>query len=207
HFGCRVTGIDLNRGRCAAGGRLSRLVGLGRRVTMINGDAQSLPFRKGAFTAVVRQEGLLHVPDKAAVLSECARVLMPDGRIALSDWIATSRLEDGERRRLDEWMAATTLQSISDYRGLLDRAGFTDVLAEDLSTEWIVILRERVRMYRAMRDDTVARFGQARYDEYNQLYAFFVGLVEAGRLGGARFSGTASAGISWRRAGPVRGFR
>jgi len=37
----------------------------------------------------------------------------------------------------------------------------------------------------------VARLGQARYDEYDQLYAFFVGLVETGRLGGARFSATA----------------
>ncbi len=51
-------------------------------------------------------------------------------------------------------------------------------------------------MYRAMRQDTVASLGHARYDEYNQLYEFFVGLVQAGRLGGARFSGTACPGIS-----------
>jgi len=190
-FGCRVTGIELHLGRCAASRRLSRLVGLGHRVSMVNGDAQTLPFEIGAFAAVVSQEGLLHIPDKSAVLGECARVLAPGGRIAFSDWIATSRLQDGERRRLDEWMAATTLQSIAGYQALLARAGFTAIVAEDLSAEWIVILRERVRMYRAMREDTVARFGQTRYDEYNQLYAFFVGLVEAGRLGGARFSGTA----------------
>jgi sarcosine/dimethylglycine N-methyltransferase len=206
-FGCHVTGIDLNRGRCDAGRRLSKLVGLGRRVTMVNGDAQALPFRPGAFTAVVSQEGLLHVPDKAAVLGECARVLVPGGRIAFSDWIATSRLQDGERRRLNEWMAATTLQGIPEYQALLARAGFTGILAEDLSTEWIVILRERVRMYRSMREDTVARFGQERYDEYNQLYAFFVGLVEAGRLGGAWFSGTAYPGISWPLASRARGSR
>ncbi len=47
-----------------------------------------------------------------------------------------------------------------------------------------------------MREDTVARLGQSRYDEYDQLYAFFVGLVEAGKLGGARFSATAGPGIS-----------
>ena len=51
-------------------------------------------------------------------------------------------------------------------------------------------------MYRGMREQTVARFGQARYDEYNQLYAFFVGLVEAGKLGGARFSATADRASS-----------
>jgi sarcosine/dimethylglycine N-methyltransferase len=195
-FGCRVTGLDLNRGRCAAGRRLNTLVGLGNRVSMVVGDAQSLPFWSGSFTAVVSQEGLLHVPNKALVLRECARVLAPGGRLAFSDWIATPRLEEGERRRLDEWMAATTLQGIGAYRALLARAGFAAIEAEDLSAEWIAILRERVRMYAAMREDTVARLGQARYDEYNQLYAFFVGLVEAGKLGGARFSAGVFPGIS-----------
>jgi len=45
-------------------------------------------------------------------------------------------------------------------------------------------------MYRARRDDTVRRLGEARYREYDALYAFFVGLVEAGKLGGGRFSAT-----------------
>jgi len=143
----------------------------------------------------VSQEGLLHVPDKATTLAECRRVLLPGGRIAFSDWIATARLGDGERRCLDEWMAAVTLQSIQGYKGMLAGAGFLAIGAEDLSSEWIVILRKRLEMFRGLRADTVARLGQARYDEYDQLYAFFVGLLEAGKLGGARFSATAGPGV------------
>jgi sarcosine/dimethylglycine N-methyltransferase len=195
-FGCRVTGVDLNRARCAGGRRLTARVGLARRVAMVNGDAQILPLKRASFTAVVSQEGLLHVPDKAAVLAECARVLIPGGRIAFTDWIAMPRLEDGERRRLAEWMAAANLQSAERYRGLLARAGFAAIEAEDLSAEWRGILRQRLAMYRSMRADSVAQLGQARYDEYNQLYGFFVGLVESGKLGGARFSATASARIA-----------
>ena len=195
-FGCRVTGVDLHRGRCAGGRRLTALVSLHRKVRMVNADAMSLPFRPRAFTAVVSQEGLLHVPDKGAALAECARVLVPAGRIAFTDWVATPRLDDGERRRLDAWMAATALQTMTGYRALLARAGFTGIEAEDLRAAWIGILRERLAMYRAMREDTVARVGQQRYDEYNQLYRFFVGLVEAGKLGGARFSGTTGRGTS-----------
>jgi ubiquinone/menaquinone biosynthesis C-methylase UbiE len=190
-WGARVTGIDLNPERAAGARRLSAAVGLDGLVRMVRGDAQVLPFRAGAFTAVVSQEGLLHVPDKAEALAECRRVLLPGGRIAFSDWIATARLSDRERRRLDEWMAAVTLQSIEGYKALLAGAGFVAVGAEDLSVEWIAILRRRLEMFRGLRADSVARLGQARYDEYDQLYAFFVGLVEAGRLGGARFSATA----------------
>jgi len=104
-WGARVTGIDLNPDRVAGARRLSAAVGLSGLVRMIRGDAQKLPFRARAFTAVVSQEGLLHVPDKAAALAECWRVLLPGGRMAFSDWIATGRLGDGERRRLDEWTA------------------------------------------------------------------------------------------------------
>jgi len=192
HVGCRVTGIDLNQGRCAAGRRLTALVGLQARVRMVRGRAERLPFRDGAFTAVVSQEGLLHVPDKEAALAETARVLIAGGRIAFTDWISTSRLGDGERERLQTWMAATAIATTSRYRAYLARAGFVAIEAEDLSGAWIDLLRERARMYRAVRADTVARFGQARYDEYTQLYEFFVGLVTAGKLGGARFSATAS---------------
>ncbi len=190
-FGCRVVGVELNSERCAAGRRLSALVGLGDRVRLVRGDAQALPFGRAAFTAAVSQEGLLHVPGKAAVLGECARVLLPGGRFAFTDWIAHARLADGERQRLADWMAAVSLQSLVGYRELLARAGFDGIEAEDLSTEWIGILRRRLEMYRAMREDTVTRFGQGRYDEYNQLYAFFVRLVESGKLGGARFSARA----------------
>jgi ubiquinone/menaquinone biosynthesis C-methylase UbiE len=195
-FGARVTGVDLTHSRCAAGARLSALVRLQALVRHVRGDAQRLPFRARAFDAAVSQEGLLHVPDKAAALAECSRVLRPGRRLAFSDWIARPRLADNERRRLFEWMAAVSLQSIDGYRALLARAGFDGVAAEDLSEEWIGILRERLRMYRGLRAQTVARFGQARYDEYKQLYDFFVGLVEAGKLGGARFSGVAGRASS-----------
>ena len=195
-WGVRVTGVDLTHSRCAAGARLSALVGLGPRVRLLRADAQRLPFRARAFDAAVSQEGLLHVPDKAAVLRECARVLRPGARLAFSDWIAHPRLEENERRRLRDWMAAVTLQSMAGYRALLSRAGFASIEAEDLSAEWIGILRRRLAMYRGLRAQTIARLGQARYDEYNQLYAFFVGLVEAGKLGGARFSATAGPAFS-----------
>ena len=60
----------------------------------------------------------------------------------------------------------------------------------------IQLWQHRVRAPLGLNAHLAARFGPARYDEYNQLYAFFVGLVEAGKLGGARFSGTADRASS-----------
>jgi ubiquinone/menaquinone biosynthesis C-methylase UbiE len=189
--GCGVVALELNPGRAAGAERLTRLVGLEGRVRVVRGDASALPFSDRSFDACVSQEAFLHVADKPAVLAGCHRVLVPGGRLAFTDWIAHATLGERERARLAEWMAATTLQSIDGYRGLLGRAGFVRVEAEDLSDEWRPIVKARLAMFRAMRRDTAARLGEARSDEYDQLYAFFVRLVEDGKLGGGRFSGSA----------------
>lgn len=188
--GCPVVALELNAQRALGAARLTHLVRLHARVRVVRGDATRLPFARAAFDACVSQEALLHIADKAAVLAEVHRVLAPAGRLAFSDWIARPTLGDGERRRLREWMAATTLQTLDGYRGLLGAAGFHALVAEDLTDEWRQILRARLEMFRAIREETVARLGEARYEEYDQLYGFFVGLIEAGKLGGGRFSAT-----------------
>jgi SAM-dependent methyltransferase len=187
---CRVVALELNAGRAGGACRLSGLVGLGRQIRVVRADATTLPFAAGAFDACLSQEGLLHIGDKGAVLQEAHRVLAPRSRLAFTDWIAHRALGDGERRRLWEWMAATTVQTLDGYRALLGRSGFSAVVAEDLTDVWRPILRERRQMFRGLRADTVARLGERRYLEYDQLYTFFVGLVEAGKLGGGRFSAT-----------------
>jgi ubiquinone/menaquinone biosynthesis C-methylase UbiE len=184
-------GVELNAGRALGMARLTRLVRLEDRVAVVRGDAVALPFASAGFDACVSEEALLHIADKPAVLGEARRVLTPGGRLAFTDWIAHAALGDGERRRLEEWMAAVTLQTLDGYRVLLGRAGFRSVECEDLSEEWRPILRERLRMYRSMRADLTARLGERAYREYDQLYTFFVALVEAGKLGGGRFSGSA----------------
>jgi ubiquinone/menaquinone biosynthesis C-methylase UbiE len=186
--GCAVVAVELNAGRAAGAARLTRLVRLHSRVRIVRADATRLPFAAARFDACLSQEALLHIADKAAVLREAHRVLAPGGRLAFTDWVTRPTLGDGERRRLEEWMAATTLQSLDGYRSLLGAAGFHAVTAEDLTDSWRAVMRARREAFGAMREAAVARHGEARYREYDQLYDFFVGLIEAGKLGGGRLS-------------------
>jgi len=43
-------------------------------------------------------------------------------------------------------------------------------------------------MYRSLRDTTIAKFGEARYAEYDSAYSHHVGLFVEGQLGGFRFA-------------------
>lgn len=184
---CRVVALELNANRVASAARLTRRVGLTSGVWLMRGDAQFLPFADASFDACISQEAFLHIRDKAATLAGCRRVLRPGGRLAFTDWIAHPRLADREREQLREWMAATTLQTLTTYPVLIGRAGFAWAEAEDLTAEWRAILQQRVARYRSLRAEMVARLGEARYHEYDQLYMFLVGLVNQGKLGSGRF--------------------
>jgi ubiquinone/menaquinone biosynthesis C-methylase UbiE len=187
--GSAVVALELHAGRAAGAARLNRMVKQ-TRVTVVRADATTLPFAQGAFDACVSQEALLHIAAKPAVLAECHRVLVRGGRLAFTDWIAFPSLADRERQRLWEWMAATSLQTLDSYRGLLGRSGFTNVEAEDLSSEWRRIVRGRIELHRALRPQREARLGTQQYLEYDQLHTFFAELIEAGKLGGGRFTAT-----------------
>jgi sarcosine/dimethylglycine N-methyltransferase len=187
-LGCRVVAVELNHARAAGAARLGRLVRLAPLVRVVRADVSRLPLAPASVDAAISQEGLLHVADKAAVLAEARRVLRPGGRLAFTDWVAHPRLGEAERTRLRTWMAATTLQTVDGYRSLLGGLGFAAVAAEDVTDEWRGILNRRREMLRAQRAETVARLGEAAYDDYRRLFDFFVGLVEAGKLGGGRFS-------------------
>ena len=189
-LGCQVVAVELNTARAAGAARLTHLVELERRVRIVRADASALPLAASAFDVCVSQEGLLHIENKAGVLAECRRVLVPGGRLAFTDWIAGPRLGDLERQRLGDWMAAVTLQTLAGYRTLLGRAGFVAIESEELTDTWRPILKTRLQTHRALRPATIARFGQTWADEYDQIYDGFITLVESGKLGGGRLIAT-----------------
>ncbi len=185
-IGCRVTGIDLTQSRVEAARRLTTRVGLEALVDFVQGDATAMPLPDAAFDVVMSQEAWLHIPDKAAVVGECARVAKPGGTIAFTDVVVRTGLTAAEEQRMAAEMHAPGLATASQYAGLLERNGCRIEVAEDLAEQWKGILVDRLAMYRSLRDTTIAKFGEARFLEYDSLYNFFVGLFTAGKLGGVR---------------------
>jgi demethylmenaquinone methyltransferase/2-methoxy-6-polyprenyl-1,4-benzoquinol methylase len=56
---------------------------LDARVTLVQGDAQALPFESNSFDSVCIAFGIRNVPDRAQALREMSRVTRPGGRIAI----------------------------------------------------------------------------------------------------------------------------
>jgi sarcosine/dimethylglycine N-methyltransferase len=190
--GATVHGVDLTESRVLGAQRLTELVGLGDRVTFSVGDATQLDLGENRFDRAISQEAFLHITDRDSLFAGCFRVLKRGGGLGFTDWTATEKLGPEARQFFAETFAAPRLIGLIDYVEHLKRAGFIDVQAMDLSAEWRVILIERLEMFRSLERETVARFGQERFDTYIRNYEFFVEAIGSGALGGGRF-------IGWKR--------
>lgn len=186
-FGCRVTGLDITRSRHEAAVRLTELVGLSDLVDFRLGNALDMPFPDASFDLVIGQEAFAHVPDKPRLIAECARVVRPGGTIAFTDILRRDGLSAAEFDRLRDGMTFQSLESLEGYVRLLAECGCTVLVQDDLSAWWTEVLQARLAMYRSLKETTVAKFGLAHFEKWDETYAFFVGLFAAGRLGGGRF--------------------
>jgi ubiquinone/menaquinone biosynthesis C-methylase UbiE len=186
-LGCRVTGLDITRSRHEAAVRLTAMVGLDHLVDFRLGNALDMPFPAASFDVVIGQEAFAHVPDKPRLIAECARVVRPGGLIAFTDILRRERLSDTEFEHLRREMTFQSLESLDGYGRLLADHDCTLLARDDLSAWWTDVLQGRLEMYRSLRDTTVAKFGLAHFERWDEAYAFFVGLFAAGRLGGGRF--------------------
>jgi ubiquinone/menaquinone biosynthesis C-methylase UbiE len=76
---CKRTGIDLSSIMLERTARR-----LGNSIPLVQGSADSLPFRSGSFDIVVCTEVLEHTTDPAAVIEELMRVAGSSGRVIVS---------------------------------------------------------------------------------------------------------------------------
>ena len=61
----------------------------------------------------IAQEAFAHIPDKARLLAECARVLQPGGRLVFSDILHRGNLPVDDARRLSEGMTFSEIGTLA----------------------------------------------------------------------------------------------
>ncbi len=96
--------------------------------------------------------------------------------MVFTDWVAASTLSNRDRVILRDGMAALGIHTELEYRNYIDGAGFNSLETEDLSSWWAKMLPERYKMY------------QSKNKEAGEAYRIFVEVIEAGKLGGMRFT-------------------
>ncbi len=88
HYSAAVTravGVDLSSGMLTRAARRAR--DLGCAVSLVQADAERLPFPDACFDTVAISLALCSVPHLAAALRELGRVCRPDGRVVLLEHV------------------------------------------------------------------------------------------------------------------------
>ena len=88
HFGAEVTALDPTARFCALHEELNRRAGLTEQIEVVRGDGREMSFEDGRFEVVLTQAVWPSVEDKAALLAEIHRVLVPGGRLAIFEAMA-----------------------------------------------------------------------------------------------------------------------
>jgi SAM-dependent methyltransferase len=100
-------------------------------VHFLKGVIEQIPLPAGAVDVVISNCVINLSVDKAAVLTEIARVLKPGGRVGVSDIVAEDRLSDADRAERGSYVGCIAgALSKSEYIAGLEAAGFEEIWVE-----------------------------------------------------------------------------
>lgn len=100
-------------------------------VEFLRGEIEQIPLPAETVDVVISNCVVNLSPDKPAVLRETHRVLVPGGRIGISDVVAEDHLSEADRRERGTWVGCIAgALSRAEYLHLLAEAGFADSSVE-----------------------------------------------------------------------------
>ena len=102
-----------------------------RNAIFLKGVIENVPLPAGSVDVAISNCVINLSTDKAAVLTELARVLKPGGRIGISDVVSEDHLTPEQRAERGSYVGCIAgALSKSEYEAGLDAAGFTEISVE-----------------------------------------------------------------------------
>ncbi|MBD0335475.1 MAG: methyltransferase domain-containing protein [Cyanobacteria bacterium Co-bin13] len=142
-YQAQVVGITLSPVQAQRATERATAAGLSTRATFQVADAQNTPFEDQQFDLIWSMESGEHMPDKAAFLRECYRLLKPGGQLLMATWChrpttsLAGALTAEEQRLLDgiyRLYALPYVISLPEYEAIATECGFQQIRTADWST-------------------------------------------------------------------------
>eukprot|EP01132_Coremiostelium_polycephalum_P005395 gene5395-6728_t len=139
YTGCKIRGLNINKKQVGIATQRAKDLGVADRAAFDHGDAMKMPYPDNTFDVVTFFESTCHMPDKAAFLKECFRVLKPGGRLSGSEWLQCVNPTQKDIVQFIEPICAhhsvPHMGSLQSYRKMMEDAGFYVHIAMDLAQE------------------------------------------------------------------------
>lgn len=163
--GCRLTGVDINEHGVRNATKLAEARGLSERVSFKVVDAsRPLPFPDGRFDAVVSNDAICHIRDRADVLRDWFRVLRPGGHTLFTDALVLTGIMSHDEIATRTSIGFFLFVPPGENERLLREAGFEIVGVEDVTENAATVARRWHDAREHQREVLVTREGQANFD-------------------------------------------
>ncbi len=143
--GCEVTGVDRERPGLAYGREAARSAGFATQVRFVQADAsQPLPFAEASFDAILCLDALNHLPGRAGVFADWARLLAPGGRLLVTDPVTVTGIVASDELAIRSSIGYFEYSPPGEDERLLTAAGLHVLAADDLTATVAAVARARV---------------------------------------------------------------
>ena len=124
-----------------------------------------LAFDAESFDVVFSQNAIIHVEDKAGLFADLYRVLRPNGRLVVSDWMRGSNPDASSSDRLWGLQGLSVRpDTLEQRKEVLSAAGFVAVTSRDRSDDIARILKgDYDRLAGPLKAEMIDRVGERRY--------------------------------------------
>ena len=189
-MGCHVVGVELSEEAVAEATRLAHEAGLETRASFLQADAsEPLPFEDGSFEALICIDVINHLPDRAGMLGDWARVLRSRGRLLFTDPVVITGVLDSEELAIRTSIGYFLFVPPGETERLLADAGLTVVDVED-TTDHLAEIARRRHTARAAHADALREIeGDAAFKGRQRFFDVVAVLAHDRRL--SRFAYTA----------------
>lgn len=189
HYGCMVTGVEVQPALNAVARELTARCGMSRQVRFMSGDIASMEVDGEAVDHFISLMVMLHLPDRVPAWRRCHHALKPGGTFLVEDLIIKQPLSEEHQELASAVLKAPNLVSIDAYIDELEQGGLVDVVARDLTESWRQWTTERYEQFLAERDLHVSIHGAEVFESRRVFLQIMRDFFEEGLLGGARFTG------------------
>jgi SAM-dependent methyltransferase len=181
--GCRVVGLDLNDEGIRNANGLAEANKLNSHCRFEHADvSEKLPFADETFDAAFANDVLCHIPGRSALLSECYRVLKPNGRLLFSDALVIGGMVSHEEIATRSSIGFYFFSPPGENENLLKRAGFHSVETTDTTAAAATISGRWYDARHKRRVDLAAIEGEANFNGLQKFLICVHTLTNEGRL-------------------------
>jgi 27-O-demethylrifamycin SV methyltransferase len=172
-YGCRIVGISTSRAGVEHATRRALERRCSDRVSFHVADGMDNGFPHSSFDRVWVLESSHLMPRKEALLSECARVLRPGGRVVLCDVMLRRDLPLAEvLSRAQDFIhlhyafGRAKMETLETYRGFAERAGLETTDSVDISEETFPIFAHWRSRLESNREEVRALIGDEGLEHF-----------------------------------------